>query len=360
MELADRQDCRGQCSFAHPVKHDQLILTVIQNCIGFDLPTGAHDFAFISNRAYMITVTTGCGSIELYTFGDADEDDAPSDTLRSPSIDHRLLPTQIAILGLPPTMPGVTLQRFLTHAAPFVANPTPGRVFETPRDAQLHMMSLFYDDLSRNYHLFLHNRYLLSHIPSGVGSGGKVKVIEKQWDDWGPDNTRFVNWIAHFQWLRCILPGHLELHYRRLTARVLSLRYLHGHRIMSPPIPLHEADEDREMVMLMLDFNVHPKRLDDPVDTTGKELGGEGSAKYEMVNREHMTDPENVFQYPVISRLPYAVSTRRGVHVSDYSGFMIDQDRLVGMRVSSRPIPLDETRVLMYVLCSREIKATLT
>ncbi|KAM5545812.1 hypothetical protein V8D89_000850 [Ganoderma adspersum] len=279
---------------------------VVVNCIGFDLPTGAYDFAFISNRAYMITVTTNCGSIELYTFSDADEDNTSSNAPQSPSIDHRSLPTQVAILTLPPTMPGVTLRRFLTHAAPFVANPTPGRVFETPRDAHVHMMSLFYGDHSRSYYLFLHNRYLLSHIPPGVGSGEEVKVVEKQWDDWGPDHTRFVNWIVHFQWLR----------------------YLHGQRIMFPPIPLHE-----EMGMLMIDFNVHPKRLDDPVDTMGEELGGEGNAKYEMMDKEHMTDPGKLFQYPVISRLPYAVSTRTGVRgVLDYTGFMIDQDRLIGMR----------------------------
>ena len=124
-------------------------------------------------------------------------------------------------------------------------------------------------------------------------------------------------------------------------------RYLHGQRIVFPPIPLREGAEDGEMVMLMIDFNVHPKRLDDPVDTTGTELAQlglgvdseGGGAKYEMVSKEHMTDPGDVFRYPVVSRLPYAVSTRRGVRdVLDYTGFMIDQDRLIGMRVSSRSL----------------------
>ena len=173
------------------------------------MPTGAYDFAFISNRAYMITVTTNCGSIELYTFSDTDagEDKAPPP---SPSIrvGHRQSPpTHVATLALPPTAPGVALRRFLTHAAPFVARPTAGRLFETRRGAHVHMMSLFYGDHSRGYYCFVHNRYLLSHVPpqAGVGSGsGEVKVIEKQWDEWGPENTRFVNWIAHFQWLRCV------------------------------------------------------------------------------------------------------------------------------------------------------------
>ena len=175
--------------------------------MGFDLPTGTYDFAFISSRAYMITVTTNYGSIELYTFSGGDDDYASSNNVpQSPSIGYRLLPTQVAILGLPPTNPGQNLRRFLTHSAPFVAKPTPGRVFETSSDARVHMMCLYYGDHTGSYHMFLHNRFLLAHIPPGIGSGcaDKVKVVEKEWDEWGPDNTRFVNWIAHFQWLRCV------------------------------------------------------------------------------------------------------------------------------------------------------------
>ena len=214
-------------------EHSRLTPTVLQNCIGFDLPTGAYDFAFISNRAYMITVTTNCGSIELYTFSDAspsaDNDSASSNAPpQSPSIGHRPLPTHVATLALPPTAPGVALRRFLTHAAPFVARPTAGRPFETPRGAHVHMMSLFYGDHSRGYYCFVHNRYLLSHVPSqaGVGSGlsgekGTGTVVERQWDEWGLDNTRFVNWIAHFQWLSCVSSPPLT--FERLEG-VLSLR----------------------------------------------------------------------------------------------------------------------------------------
>ena len=115
------------------------------------------------------------------------------------------------------------------------------------------------------------------------------------------------------------------------------------------------------MVMLMIDFNVHPKRLDDPVDTTGKELGREVEAQYQIADKEHMIEPEAVFQYPVVSRLPYAVTTRRGVRdVLDYTGFMIDQDRMIGMRVSSRSAILLRGSCTDGVLCSLEMKVTLT
>ena len=44
-----------------------------QQCLESDLPTSAYDFAFLSNRAYMVTVAHGQGHIEIYTFS-ADED----------------------------------------------------------------------------------------------------------------------------------------------------------------------------------------------------------------------------------------------------------------------------------------------
>ena len=123
----------------------------------------------------------------------------------------------------------------------------------------------------------------------------------------------------------------------RLTTQSPCARYIHGERVIFPPIPLLSQDgsaDERKMVMLMLDFNVHPKRVDDPVPIA-QGPWGEEERKYEVVDKERATDPENVFQYPIVSRLPYAVLTRQGLpDSSDYSGFMIDQDRLIAMRVS--------------------------
>ena len=121
----------------------------------------------------------------------------------------------------------------------------------------------------------------------------------------------------------------------RLTTQSPCARYLHGERVIFPPIPQQPptADEEVKMVMLMIDFNVHPKRMDDPVSTKPMQEGAGG--KYKIVDRETVTDPEAVFQYPVVSRLPYAMSTRSGVcDLVEYTGFMIDQDQLIAMRVS--------------------------
>ena len=74
MELANRKDSSGMCNFElhHVLRIER---ESRQHCVGFDLPTGTYDFAFISSRAYMITVTTNYGSIELYTFSGGDDDD---------------------------------------------------------------------------------------------------------------------------------------------------------------------------------------------------------------------------------------------------------------------------------------------
>ncbi|TBU44170.1 hypothetical protein BD309DRAFT_990477 [Dichomitus squalens] len=306
----------------------------VVDCVGVNLPTGTYDFAFISSRAYIVTVTMQYGSIEVYTFSGGDEDaETLSNTVpQSPSLGDRLLPTRVAIFRLPPTKPGQDLRRFLTHSAPFVANPTPGRVFEVSRDARVHMMCLYYGDHAGSYHLFLHNRFLLAHIPPGIGSGavGKVTAVAKEWDEWGPDNARFVNWIAHFQWLRRTL---------QLTTQSPCARYLHGERVIFPPIPLAlrqpTGDDEVKMVMLMIDFHVHPKRTDDPVKPP-LELDEAGGG-YEIVARETVIDSGAVFQHPVVSRLPYAMSTRSGVRgLVDYTGFMIDQDQLIAMKVNAK------------------------
>lgn len=85
------------------------------------------------------------------------------------------------------------------------------------------------------------------------------------------------------------------------------------------------------MKMKMLDFNVHPKRLD-----SGAERSLDGDAIYEVVTQESVIDPGvKVFQFPVVSKLPYSVSTKIDIPaLLDYSGFMIDDERLVAMKVS--------------------------
>lgn len=157
----------------------------------------------------MITVTTGPGSIEIYTF-DGDGDVSPSTEAHSPSLAGNPLPTKVAVLKLPPTKPGQGPTRFQTHSAPFVSRPTPGRAFETSPDSRLHVMELSYGDHGRRCNLFVRNRFLLSHVPADLNSGVVSAPLTKRWEEWGPDNTRFMEMIGRFQWLRCVALFPLE------------------------------------------------------------------------------------------------------------------------------------------------------
>ena len=161
-----------------------------------ELPPGTFDVTFLSSRAYMITVASGSGLIELYKFSCDDTDDAVAGDGPRP-------PKHMARLCLPETHPGQDLRRFTTHSAPFVANRTPGRPFETSRNSNVHVMELRYGDRALMFNLFVLNRFLLSFIDEDSNNVDTVPVI-KHWGEWGPDNTRVMHRISHFQWLRYV------------------------------------------------------------------------------------------------------------------------------------------------------------
>ena len=98
-------------------------------------------------------------------------------------------------------------------------------------------------------------------------------------------------------------------------------RYIHGARVVFPPVMI----ESETAAFWMFDFNVHPKRINDPVPYP--------KSRFEIVDREVVIEPGDIFLHPVVSRLPHAVSTRG--NIGDYSGFMIDQEQLIGLNVSA-------------------------
>lgn len=266
---------------------------VLVYCIGLDLPMGTWDFSFLSNRAFMITSTSGAGAIDLYSFSG-----------KAPAWPNPLPPpTHVATLSLPPLKEGQELHHFSTHSGPIVHGPMPGKPFEPAREKRIHLMSLHYGERGPRYHMFVHNHYLMSHIPPGFGSGEAWKMVELPWDSWGPANTRFLEHNVHFQWLR----------------------YVHGQRLVLPPFlpswPLPQA------TLCIIDFNLHPKRIDDPVPVTNSQ-GMEG--KFEVVLDRSTIQANAVFLNDVVTYLPYSLSSRTGSF--NYSGFMIDDERIIGMK----------------------------
>lgn len=267
----------------------------------------------------MVTLASEEGSIELYTFkGDAGSAPSP---VPEESLGEHLPPTKVAQLCLPATNPGRTLGRAYTHSGPFVAQPTPGRPFETARDNRIHMFSLHYSYHSGVYAMFVHDRYFQSVIQRRTETDG---VVVKQWDEWGPDNTRFVSYLGNFVWLRCVVFPRGPFAYDDAYLGFCTCRYIHGARVVFPPIFMHSPGALPQSVFWMFDFNVHPKRRNDPA------LPPDSS--YKLEEQDSVIDSGQVFVEAVVSRLPYAKSSR--VCLENYSGFMIDQEHLIGLSVS--------------------------
>lgn len=178
-----------------------------------ELPEGAWDFAFLSNRAFMITATKGHGSIELFSFsGNGGRSASAAKATTTEDINNPLIisPTHVATLHLPPLMQGQEIQNFSTHSGPFIRGFAAGRdrsrAFEHAPETRVHLLSIHYGERGLRHHLFVHNKFLLSCIPEGVGSGeresGMWTLKRVEWSDWGPNNTRLMPHNVQYQWLR--------------------------------------------------------------------------------------------------------------------------------------------------------------
>ncbi|KZT01957.1 uncharacterized protein LAESUDRAFT_662823 [Laetiporus sulphureus 93-53] len=199
---------------------------------------------------------------------------------------------------------GLELHNFSTHSGPFVHARTPGKPFETARDSGVHLMSLSYGDRGPRFHMIMHNRLLLSYLPR---EGGRPEPKIVQWKTWGPKYSRFLEHTISFQWLR----------------------YVHGQRVILPPVM--RTSQNPQSTMYVLDFNVHPKRTNDPVPLPKPD----SRCSYKVFTEPSTVQRRETFKDDVVTYLPYAVMSRLGTF--QYSGFMIDDERIIGMKVCSSP-----------------------
>lgn len=126
------------------------------------MPSGLHDFSFVSSRSYIIPCTAHDGSIELYHF-DAD----------GPHLDGQEYPVRsdhVASFRLPDVQDEVQMTHFDTHTGPFEARCPPGKLFTTAPESRIHVFSLRYvRDEGRErtfcpYTMALHNQLLQSYV----------------------------------------------------------------------------------------------------------------------------------------------------------------------------------------------------
>lgn len=82
---------------------------------------------------------------------------------------------------------------------------------------------------------------------------------------------------------------------------------------------------------------MHPSRIDDPCDALIAQHdaihGDTGPGTFEEIVVPAIVPKTTTFVEDVVTYLPYIASTR--TFSADYTGFMIDQERLVGMKVRS-------------------------
>lgn len=80
-----------------------------------------------------------------------------------------------------------------------------------------------------------------------------------------------------------------------------------------------------ESTLCVLDFNVHPERKDSVV------VPQDSGTSYQFVTDPSRVAAGTVFEDDIVTSLPYSASTRSGKF--HYSGFMIDDERIIGMKV---------------------------
>ena len=81
--------------------------------------------------------------------------------------------------------------------------------------------------------------------------------------------------------------------------------------------------------MVLMDFNIHPKRYNDRVAGTSTSNGRE----FTVVTDPLRIEAEGLFKDAIETSLPYAV-TKRDVSSLKHSGFMIDGEWLLALNGS--------------------------
>ncbi|KAG2753864.1 hypothetical protein P692DRAFT_20796932 [Suillus brevipes Sb2] len=252
---------------------------------GDDLPTHISDFSFISNRAYMITRGINGGSIQVFTFGDNE---------------HEI--THVANLSLPPLKSRSHLVHCAIHTGPFVAKCLPNTPFWTNQDERIYVLSVQYIQVDPDipsarprFFLFFKNSTPLRYIQR-YREQRETSYIEVPWEEWGPRESRMLNHQVPYQWLR----------------------YVHGHRVVFPLL---------SGSMQVLDFNLRKtKRHVFPPQPDSK-------ASIEIIDYPTTILSDCIFPGPVETSLPYRVSRRD--ELKGFSGVMIDEQRLIGLRSPS-------------------------
>lgn len=226
-------------------------------------------------------------------------------------------PTHIASLHLPALEGDITVLSLTTHTGP-LNTPSSGHPFIASLESRIHVLLIRYGGSTyphTHYRVFLRNRTFLSYLDAYT-SGKTPAGIRIPWSAWGMRNTRFFAANVEFSWLRYDPSSSFLI--CPLT-RMSLVSYVQGQRVVLPPAI---NDPLNSRTLQILDFNVRP---DIPPSDSG--------AVKTICTKPTWVPRNDIFGRNVITRLPYSTITRK---ISDnYSAFMIDEDRILGLKVRS-------------------------
>ncbi|KAG9312407.1 hypothetical protein JVU11DRAFT_6788 [Chiua virens] len=279
------------------------------------------DFAFINSRALFFTTTNDGGTLELYTF--------TCDPVPSPSEPPISRPTSalthVATLHLPSVHASVRVLDVSTHAGPFLAGCPPNKPFMASNEERIHVLTIQYVHLPTlagprmrlKTCVFVHNRMLVAYLTRP--NDRAATALGVAWSDWRTQ-ARMLTYGGMFQWLR----------------------YVHGQRV----VLLQPSSDMHTSTIEVLDFNVRRAFCADAVDARRVECVDNSEAgdsakdgdvhpsrcntTIELVDYPTRIVAPSIFTDVVESELPYR-NVRRDV-CSEYSGVMIDDERLVGLK----------------------------
>lgn len=311
-----------------------------------------------------MTTRDGSGSLELFTFTC---DHTNSDTRASinadsdPSSPFRPQPeatpfTHVATLHLPLVRDSVFVLSVETHTGPFVATCPPDTPFVSSNEGRIHVVTVQYahppvSDGPRtrpNVCVFVHGRTLEKYLEMGAQRGlasTAVGVAEVPWSEWGRTGARMLPHLRAFQWLRWVLlfVPWTPRRYRFFCSLDGMIRYVHGQRVVIlPPTsniddrPPHRrsgrqtTSQKSKSTFRVLDFNVR-RSFDDDDDGDPSQVTTTTTLK-RVDYPTHLFIP-SIFVDIVESGLPYREASRDVQ--GGYLGAMIDDERLVGLKVRS-------------------------
>ncbi|KIY68342.1 hypothetical protein CYLTODRAFT_395467 [Cylindrobasidium torrendii FP15055 ss-10] len=246
-------------------------------------------FGFIDSRTFLLSCSTqpgGCISIMRLEEGKSE-------------------PRWIASLLMPETKPGVRVDACITHCSAVPRHPS--RPTPAP-NKRIHTFTLTYtrendtDENHASHCLFVPNDFFLKVVAESR-RGYEPRIIP--WHEWGTANSRFVKMAGTYHWMR----------------------YVSGQKVVCPAPP----DGD---VVRIYDFNIHPTRLLPESDVLHAELGCGRVRRGKLFKRD------------VWTALPYYELTRKVEH--EYSGYMIDEQRIIGLQTSEGPDGLELEYIDVY------------